>query len=215
MKIRVATRGRNGFSLIEMVVTLAIISIVSVGLMSLLWVDSWWLFKLSNKTDNIIAAQQFLDRFAAELRMAESATMTSIPVSAMTIKIPVFESDRIGISPYLGWPIQSYDTMTYQTISDTDNPGQFKVVRSIASGGVPMPYHPEDGRTTMAATTILTGVVGPIDPSTGLPKTFELSTNGGVTVNIEMLRTTAANKASDPIFFRTQAFLHNASIGLK
>lgn len=215
MKIRVTVKNQRGFSLIEMVVTLAIISIVSVGLMSLLWVDSWWLFKLSNKTDNVIAAQQFLDRFSAEVRTAESATILSQPVSAMVIKIPVFESDRIGNNPYLGWPIQSYDSLTYQTIADTDNPGQFKITRSITSGGVPLSYHPEDGRTTLTDTTILTGVVGPINPSTNLPKTFEQSTTGGVTVNIEMLRTTSANKASDPIFFRTQVFLHNASIGLK
>lgn len=205
-KIRV----QSAMSLIEMVVTLAIISIVGTGLMALLWVDSWWLFKLSNKTDNVIAAQQFLDRFSAELRTAEVSTVSSNN-QQLTISIPVFESNRIGNAQYLGFPLNSYDVLTYSVSTDSQNPGQYKIVRSIAAGTAPS-YHPEDGRTSMSATTVLTGVIGPIDPATGLPKTFEKGANASVIANIEMVRSLSNNRASDPMSFRTQVFPHNLAI---
>jgi prepilin-type N-terminal cleavage/methylation domain-containing protein len=212
MRTKSKKNTQAGMSLIEMVVTLAIISIVSMGLMSMLWVNSWWLFKLSNKTDNVIAAQQFLDRFSAELRMAES--VTNLTDTQLSIKIPVFESNRVGNAQYVGFPLNSYDILIYSVVPDSGNPGEYKIVRSITAGA-PLVYHPEDGRSTIASTTILTGIVGPLNPSTGLPKTFEQSANGGITANVEMLRSLPNNRSSDPMSFRTQVFLHNSAIGLK
>jgi len=200
-------------TMIEMVVTLAIISIVSMGLMSLLWIDSWWLFKLNNKTDNVIAAQQFLDRFFAEVSTAQSISSGS-DTQTLTIELPVFESNRIGNTQYMGYPIQSSDTLSYKVqksiVQDPSVQTQYEIVRSVVPGGLAMPFHPEDGRTSIKSATVLTGVIGPLDQN-GNPKIFSYTTNG-VIANIEMSRFLPNNRASDPLSFGTQVFTHNCNI---
>lgn len=206
-------RPTNGMTMIEMVVTLAIISIVSMGLMALLWVDSWWIFKLSNKTDNVIAAQQFLDRFASEVSVAQSINPSS-DAQNLSVQVPVFESDRIGSAQYLGFPLQSADTLIYKVqksaIQDPSVQPQYEIVRSVVLGSVPMPFHPEDGRKSITSATILTGIIGPLDLS-GNPKIFTYTTNG-VMANVEMSRFLPNNRAADPLSFGTQVFTRNSNI---
>jgi|688.fasta_scaffold303762_2 prepilin-type N-terminal cleavage/methylation domain-containing protein len=228
-------KNQIGMSMIEMVVTLAIISIVSVGLMSLLWVNSWWIFKLSNKTDNVIAAQQFLDRLAKEVRSAQSVEPGSNN-STLIIKVPVFQSDRIGSATYPGLLLSSPDVLTYtvQSVAPTDPsaPAQYQIVRSVQIGST-MPYHPQDGRTNIASpgSVVLTGVIGP-DESTGTnPKIFQYVVKGdapgvtedsvsqtntsnvrGILSNVELRRYTGSNTSPDSLGFRTEVYLHNRAL---
>lgn len=223
-------------SMIEMVVTIAIISIVSVGLMSLLWVNSWWIFKLSNKTDNVIAAQQFLDRLTREVRLAQSVEPGSNN-STLIIKLPVFQTDRIGTTTYPGYPISGTNLLTYsvqQVVpSDPSAPTEYRILRSVTAGPA-MPYHPEDGPVTIAApgSVILTGLIGPNDASGTNPKIFQYVLKGdapgvaqdsvsmtnttnvrGVISNIELRRYVAANSSPDSLGLRSEIYLHNRTMG--
>lgn len=229
-------RSKSGMSMIEMVVTLAIISIVGVGLMSLLWVNSWWIFKLSNKTDNVIAAQQFLDRLARELRSAQSVEPNSNNVS-LIVKLPVFQTDRFGSSTYPGFPIEGTNVLTYtvQSVTPTDPsaPNQYQIVRSVQVGAT-MTNHPEDGPVNIAApgAVVLTGIIGPLDSTNTSPKIFQYIVKGdapgvvedsvsqlntsnvrGVVSNIELRRYTGSNTAADSLGFRNEVYLHNRAMG--
>ncbi|MBS1953930.1 MAG: type II secretion system protein [Cyanobacteria bacterium SZAS-4] len=223
-------------SMIEMVVTLAIISIVSVGLMSLLWVNSWWIFKLSNKTDNLIAAQQFLDRLNKEVRAAQSVEPGSNNTT-LVIKVPVFQSDRTGTTTYPGYPTGSTNVLTYtvQSVVPTDPsaPAEYQILRSVLVGQ-PMPYHPEDGAVNIAApgNVVLTGLIGPGNTSGISPKIFQYVVKGdapgvaedlvtivntsnvrGVISNIELRRYVSANNAPDSLGLRSEIYLHNRNLG--
>ncbi len=236
MKHHLTYRNGAGMSMIEMVVTIAIISIVSVGLMSLLWVNSWWIYKLFNKTDNVIAAQQFLDRLSKEVRMAQSIELGSNN-STLILKLPVFQTNRIGTSAYLGYPLNGTDVLTYsvQQVVPTDGsvPTEYQILRSVQLGPT-MPWHPEDGRTSIPApgAVVLAGLIGPKDSLGANPKIFQYVVKGdaagvledsvsqlnsvnvrGLVSNIELRRVAAANTSPDSLSFRTEVFLHNRNLG--
>src|SRR5262245_35830160 len=111
-------RNRSGMSLIEMLACVAIISIVSTGLLALVGINTAWILRLSNKTDNMASSQAFIDRLVRELRSA-NGVMSGSTNQVLTIFVPIFQSDQGMSQARPGFPTgngsnSNVDTITYQ-----------------------------------------------------------------------------------------------------
>jgi hypothetical protein len=128
---------------------------------------------------------------------------------------------------------ENVETHVYQILQDPANPGEW-IMQVASYGGIPVPgYLP--AVHTNGPQTLLTGIVGPMDPATNTPKVFQyisrVDTTGrphdqidpdgshateytGVVVNLEVKRhqTVIAGRndiSSKPLGMKLEVFLRN------
>ena len=129
-KIRNIRRRRkaHGFSLVEMLISVAIIGIVSAGTAELLFMNSQGSWKLFNKVDGLNAARLVIDRLAMDVRMARNVGDIAGTPFVDGADIPTVGSNQFpttlnalygaGQNPPGGWPSAPWPSRPY-TLSNT------------------------------------------------------------------------------------------------
>ncbi|MBK7751009.1 MAG: prepilin-type N-terminal cleavage/methylation domain-containing protein [Candidatus Obscuribacter sp.] len=130
---------KNGFSIVEMLVSLVVIGIAIAGLTELLWVNASWSSMLHNKYDNYVSAQLFLQRLENDVKHARKVKVTSNN-RKLLLEGPL-------LSQFNGHGFITGVTKYYYSVEpDPTRLGEFRVVRV------------ED---TKPEQVVLRGVIGP------------------------------------------------------
>lgn len=135
-------RSRDGFSIVELLVSMVVMGIAIAGLTELLWVNTSWSSMLHNKFDNFTSAQTFLRRFQNDIKHARK--IISGDKKQILIEGPLLSQfDNQGF-------ITSVSRFTYSVTPDLTRPGEYMIVRT-----------PDGG----ASETVLRGLIGPKNAS--------------------------------------------------
>jgi len=228
-------------TLLEMLASIAIISIATTGMLALLGINVSYILRISNKTDNTIAAQYFLQRVGRELRSSCKVDATLSNNTRLWFYVPEFDSTARASSGTYGFSkidpkntsFTSVDTYVYVVqavpVGQTDTgdgmpSAQWQITRFVQRGGPPL----TDPAMASPAQPILNGVVGPTSPTGGAPKIFQYlrrddSTQsladtpsdpvGGVVLNLNLMRANQAKApgSTDQLGFRTEVYLRNVT----
>lgn len=117
---------RDGFSILELLVSLVVMGIAIAGITELLWVNTSWSSMLHNKFDNFTSAQTFLRRFQNEVKHARR--VVSGNNKQIVLEGPVssqFNSDGF---------ITGLSKFSYSVTPDLTKPGEYLIVRTIEGG---------------------------------------------------------------------------------
>jgi prepilin-type N-terminal cleavage/methylation domain-containing protein len=164
------------------------------------------------------------------------SAMTPMKLSSNTliVQVPVFDANGFptGIGKGVGTPPtqspqDNVDTYVYRVVTDTDEPGTWKLeVAGFAGPGSSMQLKANP------PTTILRGIVGPIDPNTGIPGPFNyisrdkegdaypspvgfggLNANlTGVSLSFEMKATSATAIAPSTVAIKSEVYMRNNAL---
>lgn len=230
-----------GMTLLEMLASIAIIGIATTGMLALLGINASYIFRISNKADNTIAAQFFLQRVGRELRSSCKVDSALSNNTRLWFYVPQFDSTAKAGNGNYGFakvdPSNSsytnVDTYVYvvQSVASGDSDtgvgmpsSQWQITRFVQRGGPPL----TDPTMATPAQPILNGVVGPTSPSGGAAKIFQYlrrgdttetlsdtpaDTVGAVVLNLNLMRANQAKAAgsTDQLGFRTEVYLRNVT----
>lgn len=170
---------------------------------------------------------------------ADGSTPQSFDCDNQTciVQVPVFDANGFptGIPggtlslPYL---TSNVETHVYRLVPDPVNNGEFILQKAI------FPGFNQPAGTQRGPITIATGIIGPLNPQTGLPRIFQyldktdpagaandspnrgtppgllVSYYSGVILNLEVRNHAASTRAADlkPLALKTEVFLRNNSL---
>lgn len=148
----------TGLSLIELLVSVAILGIAIAGITEVLWVNASWATRINNKLDNVYDAKLFVERFGRDVRMARNVgDLTVNPASTTyTTSYATFDMNSV-VNPTVILQIPVYDNN-----GDNNNPPTPTYGFQIPSGSNP---------PSPVVDTVVYQVVA--DPS-GLPNLYEI-----------------------------------------
>lgn len=204
---RTHRRPDQGFSIVELLVSMVVMGIAIAGLTELLWVNTSWSSMLHNKFDNFTSAQTFLRRFQNDIKHARK--IISGDKRQILVEGPLLSQfDNQGF-------ITAVSRFSYSVTPDSTRPGEFMIVRT------------PDGGTSE---TVLRGLIGPKSASGIDVITFQYIARGDISsdranvganddisaviVNLELRKDdiygkTTENNLDSFIALRSEVFVRN------
>lgn len=145
------SRAKTGTSLVELVLSAAIIGLVIAGVSQAIFTNTAWFSVLQNRLDNGMAARLFLRKLGSDIRMSYlvDASSTSSSLILYALQPSKFNSDGFFNDPT---PLNS-SKITYSTEPDPQNPQMFRI------------HYTNSG--TKEDRYILVGVLGPLSATDG------------------------------------------------
>jgi prepilin-type N-terminal cleavage/methylation domain-containing protein len=181
-------RSSKAMTIIELLVAIVVMGIALAGMTELLWLNTTWNMRISNKIDNASAVNFFLQRIGKDIKNARNIgdlvdntttydgydlnlPNTNQTLILQTASYPTTAQDpnQFPLSIRAGSPLvnqEQVDTKIYQLVADPLNAGQYIIQYLVFPG---------PGSQTTAITspqTVLKGIIGPISLSTGQPAVF-------------------------------------------
>lgn len=208
MKAIARTRKQSAMTIVEMLVSLAIIGVAIAGLGELLWINGAFSGRLFNKVDSLASTGYFLELVGRDVRTASGASgdqqnlTLQIPYTCDPLYDPV--SGQHQSNPD-GFPSKALDTVTY-TVSAVNG--------TITRTFTPDPtYNDPLNVRSEQTSTVLSGLQGPTDNG-GTFHTFDYYTsqNGAVSsvvVNLDVNTSTGSSTQTAQIGLRREFYLRD------
>lgn len=177
-------RQPKGFTLLEMLCVLFIISFVGVGMAEMAVTQNVVAFRAYNKAAGLINARKLGVMLERDIHNARfignqggapgydqyiSSAMT-LNQQTLIVQIPVYQSSVPVMTSSNAWDV---DTYVYQLKPDPDKAGQYQLQRSYYPGVTSDPTKAFTGEVVMS------GIVGPFNPNSsnpGIPAVFSYVT---------------------------------------
>lgn len=157
-------RRPKGASIIELLVSIMVISVAIAGLTELTWINTSWNARLFNKIDNHYAARRFLERIGKEIRNANAISTESTSTKLVLLTA---EYDSEGFLK----PVSSGGIITkisYTLSSDGTNQATGNALYMVTRET----YNQSSGAVDSKVEQ-LNGIVGPLDKTTNQIALFQ------------------------------------------
>ncbi|MBN8660508.1 MAG: prepilin-type N-terminal cleavage/methylation domain-containing protein [Candidatus Obscuribacter phosphatis] len=203
------SRKAKGVSIVELLVSVAIMGIAIAGISELLWANTAWLTSLHNKFDSFYAAKSFCNRVERDLNQSLCVVKDSTSDNLNLQVAPESSFDKNGF-------LTSVKTKVYWVEPDTEVGYENSYIVKTADSKL------------APSTVVLRGLIGPKSLTDSKPRLFQYIDKDGnatdlatesttmVHMNLEIRRNefgkSAAQNDKSGIVFRYEVLLRNANL---